>query len=484
MPVKKADLEPLTFLASGGFGAVYRVDGAFRLDDDPVPLAYKEFTKDQVRQAEAAQAVLAFRAGLKPEDRADLDRYGTWPRMLVTQKSRVSGFVMPLIPTEFYYHVRAADGSMTPKVRDLEWLITTEAYRKSAGVDIGSIDHALRLTLLAQLVYAVGRLHRHNMVFGDVSFRNAAFALDPPRLMLLDCDGAAQLTDLDRKQFSTALWEPPESVDPKPGWMLDRESDVYKLALAVLRCLNPGRGAASFKLPSKLTGKLEPTAVASFTAALSGEPHLRPTVRELYEHLHQAVLSRIKVPRMPAGRLAQPYILAGADARIEWQIEDATDVTVVAGRGQRFSVDLAANPRHFTFRPDESGPVSVELRNDLATATADLGELTLYELPSLTIHLGDLPWPTVPAVPGFSLGPMTAIRDCRPDAGLKIPALPPVPSPPSFDLVTSLMPEGLLAPPTGLHETAAETAAAIKGLILDEGSKLADAIRQAKLGGG
>ena len=48
--------------------------------------------------------------------------------------------------------------------------------------------------LLAQLVYDVARLHKQGWVYGDLSFKNAAFAISPPRMILLDCDGAADLT--------------------------------------------------------------------------------------------------------------------------------------------------------------------------------------------------------------------------------------------------------------------------------------------------
>ena len=33
----------------------------------------------------------------------------------------------------------------------------------------------------------------NDWVYGDLSFKNAAFAIRPPRMILLDCDGAADL---------------------------------------------------------------------------------------------------------------------------------------------------------------------------------------------------------------------------------------------------------------------------------------------------
>ena len=42
--------------------------------DPTTPLAYKEFTKDVVEQAKAAERSVIFRDLLQPADRADLDR--------------------------------------------------------------------------------------------------------------------------------------------------------------------------------------------------------------------------------------------------------------------------------------------------------------------------------------------------------------------------------------------------------------------------
>ena len=39
--------------------------------------------------------------------------------------------------------------------------------------------------------------------------------------------------------------------------MQDKATDVYKLGLAILRCLNPGKGAATMRDPSRVAGKLD-----------------------------------------------------------------------------------------------------------------------------------------------------------------------------------------------------------------------------------
>ena len=139
----------------------------------------------------------------------------------------------------------------------MSWLVSSAEQRTAAQVDFGDISRTDRLVMLAQLAYVIGWLHKHGWVFGDLSFSNAVFALNPPRILLLDCDGAAALAKRGRKQSSTPFWDPPECPieEPPGGRKQDRQddvTDVYKLGLAVLRCLTPGKGASSSRNLSRL----------------------------------------------------------------------------------------------------------------------------------------------------------------------------------------------------------------------------------------
>jgi hypothetical protein len=148
---------------------------------------------------------------------------------------------MPLIPPAFFCQLAdPRTGHMKQSPRAMSWLIANEQQRQMTRIDLPQIDQTERLILLAQLVYIIGRLHKHGWVFGDLSFNNAVFALNPPRVMLVDCDGAASLADLGRQQGSTPFWDPPENAG-----LQDKQTDCYKLGLAILRCLTPGKGAST-----------------------------------------------------------------------------------------------------------------------------------------------------------------------------------------------------------------------------------------------
>ena len=209
--VHRSALGQLTGLATGGFSEVFRVD-EFLLPGDATPLAYKRFTVRHAEQARSAAAVVEFRARLTSAERGLLDRYAAWPLAIVEDSSGVvCGLLMPLIPPEFFSRqLDPASGRLVSKPRDMGWLIATAEQRNAAGVDLPDVEHSERLVLLAQLVFIIGWLHARGWVFGDLSYKNVVFALGPPRLMLLDCDGAAALSDFTRRQPSTLFWQPPE----------------------------------------------------------------------------------------------------------------------------------------------------------------------------------------------------------------------------------------------------------------------------------
>jgi hypothetical protein len=485
--IQKASLGTPSFLAKGGFGEVFRVDG-FLLPGDQAPLAYKEFTSAHAEQARSAETAVNFRAGLSQEDRDELDRYSVWPRALVEDPpGNITGLLMPLIPSEYF--CRQADpnsGNLISKPREMSWLIASAAQRSAAQIDIPDLDVVERLILLGQLVYSIGRLHKHGWVFGDLSFKNAVFALDPPRLMLLDCDGAAPLRNTARKQASTPLWDPPECpIIPPPGQrrqqdVQDTITDAYKLGLAILRCLTPGKGAASSRAAARLTGELDAEGTALVTRAVGTDRAARPTAKELYNYLYRLVLARIKPPEILAAKLVKHFVVRGMDARVEWHIENAGKVAVSVGFASPFEVDLTAQPRGCAFQPGESGPVFIEARNRFGVVRMELGELELYDLPPFNVDLNYLPRPQLPAIDAFSLARLREVLEAP--TGVRVPEVPPVPSLPTVGLIEALMPgAATVVPLPRFTDTIIEASNAVADIVMSEAKKFAAAQPQANM---
>jgi tetratricopeptide (TPR) repeat protein len=428
MRVRKAGLGMLTLLAEGESNRVFRAD-EFHQPGDSTALAYKEFTAGHARQVRSAGVAVAFRAGLSPAERDELDQYYIWPRALVEDASgTICGFLMPFIPEDYF--CRLADPNSNQPIsrpRELSWLIASARQRTAAQVDVPEVDQTERLILLAQLVYAIGRLHKLGWIFGDLNSKNVVFALDPPGIMLVDCGGAAPISDLDPTQHSTPFWDPPENPIGDPVSRQapqDTATDVYKLGLAILRCLTPGKGASTARSVDRVTDELDAEGIDLLDRALSADRGRRPTVKEMYRYLFGLVSQRTALPEVLSARLATPHRLRGQDVRIEWQIEKASSITILVGNSLRLPVDAVAYPDGYLFRPDESGAVSIEAKNRFGAVIVDLGEVVLEELPPFTLSLDHLPRPQIPSMETFSPDPIISALAGAPHIGSRFSETP------------------------------------------------------------
>jgi hypothetical protein len=403
MPLRKADLGPQTKISEGGFGVVYSVPH-YRMSGDPAtPLAYKEFTTDVPEQARTAERSVLFRDLLQPDDRTDLDRRAVWPRALVEDRGSVVGYVMPLIPGDFFFQMTYAQtGQQTTELRDLKWLNATHKQLDANGLSADT-DFVERLALLAQLVYCVARLHKHDWIFGDISFSNAAYAIDPPRMILLDCDGATSVAYAAlRPAVSTFGWEPPECAQLN---FATKATDVYKLGLATLRCLNPDGAGATIKDPKRLAGLLDQAGVALLTRVLSQDPALRPPAKELYHCLQAALNARITPPEVLMAHLLTPMRPRGTDARVQFAVRNVSQVTIAVSGGAPMTVPVSmpGQPQVHAFPAQASGRLTLEAKNRFDTVRVDLGELEIFEMPQFdpTSITSTLPRLSVPTMDSF-----------------------------------------------------------------------------------
>jgi hypothetical protein len=407
-----AELGQLDLRTRTGSGAVWRV-GSLSLPGDPTALAYQEFGRDRGAQGRASAEAVSLRATATEEVRAVLDRYFAWPRAIVHDDSGMPcGVLIPLISDDFLRQRRDPQSGGTAAEPHLMRELAEDGGREPGRPDgVLEADQTDRVFLLAQLVYAVAVLHKLGWVFGDLSFDNIAVALSPPRLMLLDCDGAAPLSDPGRRQASSVNWDPPECpITPVPGrrrevGLQDTVTDVYKLGLAVLRLLTPGDGALSSRSASRLDGELPPEGADLIRRALSPVRVQRPTAKDLYSYLHRFGSSLIARPTVTSAKLVTASVIRGSNARVEWRLQHAANIAVMAG-GWRESVDPAAHPDGYSFEPEESGPVSLEIENRFGTVGVDLGYLDVVELPTFSFDLGDLPRPKIGRLPQMDIGPV------------------------------------------------------------------------------
>ena len=169
-----------------------------------------------------------------------LDRYGivaVWPEEVCGYSTTVEGYVMKRITPEFRIEL------LTPYGRKNELATLDHALPRSAGSRFRPAMEATAEDRL-ELVRAVGRfldiLHRHDLVYGDLSFKNVLFALNPARVLFMDIDSVRRLSAPivpEKDLVNTPDWADPVSEEWLPlGFDLDR----YKFALLVHRMLFGG----------------------------------------------------------------------------------------------------------------------------------------------------------------------------------------------------------------------------------------------------
>ena len=184
--------------------------------------------------------------------------------------------------------------------------------RNEVEAVMSQVTLADRLLLMTQLAFAFAVLHKQDWVIGDFSFQNAAFALDPPRLLLIDCDDAASLSDQERRQPHTPQWAPPECQGSGAHRHQDHQTDVYKLGLAIVRYLRPEKGATTTFDPERLVGILDSTGLSLVRSALSEDRDARPTAREIFEYLKRFTDPMIASPVINYAELITPVVLRDA----------------------------------------------------------------------------------------------------------------------------------------------------------------------------
>ena len=192
-------------------------------------------------------------------------------------------------------------GEKKDLARGIEWLFTDTAYLAKAQVDIPHPDPTERLILLGKLVYAVGRLHKLGWVFGDISGKNAVWALRPPRVLLLDCDGAAPLSDQAGSRGSTPTWEPPEFGAPAARTAEARSANRGHRCVQARpgdpACADPDHPGQATRAGSLSARRLDVAGAVLTYARRRSRPGVRPTAKELYSHLQRFVAASALPPR-------------------------------------------------------------------------------------------------------------------------------------------------------------------------------------------
>jgi hypothetical protein len=232
---------------------------------------------------------------LPHEHRRVMHRHFNWPVRVVTDGGHgSSGLILALLPDSFFLDLRLSSGRVKHKPAEIQFLFQDEEYCVRVGLP--RITLSERQSICRSLVYAMALLDRLDVVYGDLSARNVLFRLRPrPGVLLVDCDavrsrGSAAAVG---KQPHSPDWEPPEALlarrrrDSTAYTIQNKETDRYKLGLAILRILTPGQGCATSVDPTRARRCLPRNLYELLVSSLESEPANRPAAAVWYEEMRR-----------------------------------------------------------------------------------------------------------------------------------------------------------------------------------------------------
>jgi hypothetical protein len=427
--IDRRQLGTLTPLGQGGMAEVFLV--ADLVSQVPGKLAFKELKPavvdpNRTRMLNTMRLAVELRDAMSPAEQRELDGVTVWPLAMVHDKGADVGILMRCIPEDFFIDTNAGR-----RVFEFQLLGADPDQAKANGFDKSRAPadkDLVRLALMARLAHAVEVIHRprggQRLVYGDMSLRNAAVATSPPRILLMDCDGVADANDTTRVQPHTPFFVPPE-MTKKQQKLQDQVTDVYKLALCVIRGLSTGRGSTQLSDPASplvRTGLLDQTGIDLLNRAVSPDRNQRPTAEELKDYLIGRVLDLADPPSLLSAELNSNVALRGSEVFVRWTHKGAKTVRIYSDV-KNFTVDdldPEAFPNGYPIKPPTACEIWVAVANDHGEDAGPAGQLHYYEVPPVQIsvnpppvELPDLPTMRLPdthaELPPYPMHPADAV---------------------------------------------------------------------------
>ncbi len=290
----ESDLGPRQALGKGGMAVVYRLPNLHLPEAPSGRWVYKKYKA--IARPVSTFALQQLVLSLINRDRAQgsiIERTTNWPvRVVVGEGHGATGVVLPLLEDEFFFDLHKSSGTIDHKPLELQFLMQDEDYCRRVGVPL--VTDQQRREIVRALTYCLAVLHRAEYVYGDVSARNFIVSLTPKvRVKAVDCDsirvrGSAAATG---KQPHSPDWEPPECVAAKRRKdnvryaIQSKETDSYKLGLAILRLLTPGKGSSVNLDPTRAKNTLPPHLYSLLERSLSAMPADRPSPKQWHQGL-------------------------------------------------------------------------------------------------------------------------------------------------------------------------------------------------------
>jgi hypothetical protein len=199
---------------------------------------YKEYRSAvPAQQCSQLDHLVRLPGQMTPADRALAESHISWPAVrVVNSRYDTTGVLAPRASERYYADLRGSGGRTQRKALLVDQLALPPASQQRILSTAQSL--ADRVAVCASIA-AVGALfERHGLVYLDWSYANIFWSLDDHSCYVIDMDGSSFGP---RPQIHSPGWDDP--LVPLGG-DAGNESDRYRVALLIARCLTGVRGSA------------------------------------------------------------------------------------------------------------------------------------------------------------------------------------------------------------------------------------------------
>ena len=310
--LERASLGNLVELDRGSQAVVFRA-GEVTVPGVTGPFVYKEYLP-KVRAGRhgirnSLSGLIRIHQEQADKHRAMLDMRSAWPLAVVLQDGVALGLIMRELPQKYFTEIRFSTGRVKTVTCDSALYLQDDD--ELAARNLTLLTETGRMWLMARTLSFMNLVHEIGLIVGDFSPNNVVFhinAVDQTKNepIFVDVDSFRLATGVPAlAQAHTPDWETPESVRNASRYralvrsnagandlaragaamrVQDRASDVYKVALFVMRNFHTGENAHSVMTsPGAFDrlAKIQPSFVPALKRALSEDPKARPTMNEL-----------------------------------------------------------------------------------------------------------------------------------------------------------------------------------------------------------
>lgn len=177
--------------------------------------------------------LIAFPRRLAAEDLARLRSASCWPVSRVVENGLMVGVLVPRAPDKFSAALCSLTGIGDAKPLAIDWLAKDSRQQAQRGLPATTFEQ--RIKVCRDIVAVAAILEREGIVYGDWSYANALWSVSDFSGYLIDVDGCSFGP---RPWVATPNWEDPLT---SPGTPLDANTDRYRVAVMIARCLTGKR---------------------------------------------------------------------------------------------------------------------------------------------------------------------------------------------------------------------------------------------------